>query len=852
MKNTAAPYGLRRELEAAGVCMPVTASAIAGAAISGIAAGGGAALAGTTILGLSTTASAIAIGAGTFALSLAASAASQALAPDPPSLGSPLSNDLSDRAQQVRQPINARRMIYGEARVSGPILFVESTDDNKYLHMIVAMADHKVHQFDAVYLDEYPIYRSELDGNGLVQAPNKYDGLVRIKFGNGADDQAADADLVAETGATDSYRFRGIAYVYVRLEYDQDVFPAGIPNISAWIKGKEVKDVRDGAIRWTPNSALCVRDYLLTSTTDGGVGYTAAEIDDAYTAGAANTCDEIVATQPKNFEIISVSATGNWMEHDGRLLELVTGDRVKVSSTGSVPAGLVAGVSYYVIVNRRKRTDDGADPQFELASTYADALAGKFVDITDAGSGDITVTKTGEPRYTLNGTVKQSRQPDQILTDMLTSMAGYAVHVGDTWKLFAGSYRSPTLTLDEDDARDTIGVRTRHSRRERFNAVKGVYAPEIQDGVPTDYPVYKSDSAKTEDGERLWGEHDLPFTTRPHQAQRLAKIKLRRHRNEIRVSYPANLRALQTQPGDIVAINNDRFGWSEKPFEVVSWQLAVETDENDVPRLGVDMELRETAPDVYSWADTEETAVDPAPETVLTTTRPAAPTGLSVTYATTLKLQIDGTISWDLAADQFVRKGGLAQVQFKLSSASNWKPAVTVPGDQTEAEVAALAQNTDYDFRVRFISANGAQSDWTAITSQTTPAADTVDGGDLSDQVVSTTTTSTTTGVSVPDNNTQTASVTLSGNGPSFGAALFTLTEGGTAAGDVDVWLQVAGKTVERKTVSVPLSGTISVATTGFQKATNATVAAYARAASASPLPDISADTELTATLFNE
>jgi predicted phage tail protein len=109
----------------------------------------------------------------------------------------------------------------------------------------------------------------------------------------GAADQAANGFFVSDApGWTTDHRLRGIAYVAVRLEYNGDIFPLGIPNVSAVVKGKKVYDPRTDTTAWSENAALCIRDYM---TSDYGFGCDADEIDDAYFIAAANVCDEGVA-----------------------------------------------------------------------------------------------------------------------------------------------------------------------------------------------------------------------------------------------------------------------------------------------------------------------------------------------------------------------------------------------------------------------------------------------------------------------------------------------------------------------------------------------------------------------------
>lgn len=60
-----------------------------------------------------------------------------------------------------------------------------------------------------------------------------------------------------------------------------------------------------------------------------------------------------------------------------------TGDRVRVSSTTTLPAGLAAATTYYVIAL--------TENTFKLATSDANATAGTAVDITDTGTGAHTV-----------------------------------------------------------------------------------------------------------------------------------------------------------------------------------------------------------------------------------------------------------------------------------------------------------------------------------------------------------------------------------------------------------------------------------------------------------------------------
>lgn len=220
------------------------------------------------------------------------------------------------RAVTVRSSVESHKVIYGQAKVSGPLVFVKTVDfgvnnlgarngvdgGNGFLHMVIALAGHEIEEISTIYLNDKAC---TLDGDGFVQEEPYYyqDGsglkFVRVKKHLGADDQEADADLVNECGLTNDHRLQGIAYLYVRMQWNPNVFPQGIPNISCVVKGKKLYDPRDvghdiddpSTWEWSDNAALCIRDYLAS---DYGFSCDADEINDTYVIAAANVCDEDV------------------------------------------------------------------------------------------------------------------------------------------------------------------------------------------------------------------------------------------------------------------------------------------------------------------------------------------------------------------------------------------------------------------------------------------------------------------------------------------------------------------------------------------------------------------------------
>lgn len=269
--------------------------AAAAAVASAFAAATGAAAAGTTI---ATIGAAFKIGiatglvyAGTYLattalVSLGLQEISSALTKQP--TGNQTTESLGRRLTMARAAAAPRRIVLGSTRVSGILYVVDSTGGtNQYLHCIVLIAGHEVNAINEVYFnsENLNLTADGTDANGETRwvpgSGNKYEGFVRVKKLLGADDQAADADLVAASGNWDNnHRGRGVAYLYVRLEFNQDVFATGLPTISCDIEGAKAYDPRKSAHdpldrstwEWTNNSALLQAWYMQLDADRGGLG----------------------------------------------------------------------------------------------------------------------------------------------------------------------------------------------------------------------------------------------------------------------------------------------------------------------------------------------------------------------------------------------------------------------------------------------------------------------------------------------------------------------------------------------------------------------------------------------------
>lgn len=553
----------------------------------------------------------------TFAFNFAMGLALKALSPRPSISG-------ANRGYQVNTAGSAldHQIIYGKVRVGGAIVYDEATGDtNQYLHRIVAVSGHEINSFDRIYINDEYIDVADLDADGnvpLVYSSDgsttsaRYDGKLRINLHLGTPDQAADSDLVSESDGlwTSDHRLRGIAYMYMRMEFDADVYPDGIPTFTAEVKGKKVYDPNSETTAWSDNPALCLRDYL--SSTGYGLGEVAANIDDTLVNAAVSVCNQ-------------------------------------------------------------------------------------------------TNTQAGTTRYTCNGAFTTNVTPYEAIDNLLSSMGGTLWYAQGKWRMKPAYWTTPVLDLNEDDLRSGINVSTRHSRRDNFNSVRGTFRGAESNWQTTDYPEVTSPASVIADNnQKSIADVDLPFTDNSIEARRIARIALDSNRQQLTVTAAFGLTAMQVQVGDNIRVTNERFGWVNKEFQVLSWGFGL-TDGLD---LQVNLTLRETAESVYDEVD------DGAAYERDNTNLPDPFGGLAVSNLIASgggRIQGDGTfinsaiLSWTAATSSFV---SFYEIQWKALVDSSYSSTTT---PETTIEISPLVDGVEYVFRVRAVSINGVKGAFTTV-----------------------------------------------------------------------------------------------------------------------------------------
>ncbi len=274
---------------------------------------------------------------------------------------------------------------YGYARVDPIVIFRDAKSQllNKILPqpptvfggwpftvIIAVIGEGEIESVDAMYLD------------GVISSDPRFAGSVSFEWFSGTDTQAASNTLTQmfadKFNAGD--QGKGVAYAVVFLKLNTLAFPGREPVLQFDIRGKKTKDTRDAVTRFSPNPALAIRDFW--TNTRYGRRVAEAKINDPFVTTEANYFEERVPIPVVTSTFTADPATDILTLPAAQPLQ--TGNQMTVSTSGSLPGGLAAGVVYYWI---RLSTVTG-----KLAISLVNAQAGTAIDITSAGTGTQTLT----------------------------------------------------------------------------------------------------------------------------------------------------------------------------------------------------------------------------------------------------------------------------------------------------------------------------------------------------------------------------------------------------------------------------------------------------------------------------
>ncbi len=614
---------------------------------------------------------------------------------------------LRDQTVLVKGGVNPRPLVYGRTAIGGQLIYAETIGSKKeHLLMVVALAHGEVDAIETVYFNEQAL---TLDGSGNVTTAPYYisgtdpavypatvpssgpynvtlpvtptairsiqDGAAGAIWSSdmgappvltpGSDYtlagnvvtfssafaghavqivyeyavSASRAQVLRFTGSsgqdisstmiglgapswTSADKCSGFALLVVRLTYAEDVWPAGIPNIKAVMRGRRVYDPRSSTTAWSANAALCARDYL---TFLYGIGASGSKVDDTATNAAANICDE------------------------------------DVQLTAS-PA------------------------------TYQD-------------------------RYTFDGAVSTGTDRRSNLRLFADAMAGSVNYSQGKWRLRAGAYTAPAISLADSQVLAEGGVQISPfaSRKSLINGCKGSFLNAAAGYIEDQFTEWSNSGFITEDGgAAMTATISLPQVTDSARAQRLAKILVYRTRESLTLAVRADFSTYAWQVGEMVSVTLARYGFSAKPFRVIERGFS--------PEGGMRYLLREEPGGIYDWNLGEASILTGAANTNLPNpTQVAAPTITGITSAQWLYRAADGTFVARIRVavtppnDEYVLRGGKLQLQYKRGDWSQDWTLVETEGNATAIWIDPAFDGQNYLIRARARNSAGYFSAWSAV-----------------------------------------------------------------------------------------------------------------------------------------
>lgn len=274
----------------------------------------------------------------------------------------------------------------------------------------------------------------------------------------------------------------------------------------------------------------------------------------------------------------------------------------------------------------------------DLGGSYAAVDIDWDTVVTAANYCDALVAIPGattQKRYTCNGVLFAGEDFIENVKALVDSMLGRVIFRDGKWRVFAGSWQTPTFTVQKQDWISGLSIRFEQGRKKRFNQMRTWYVDSAREWQRMESMPRANATYKTADGEELLdAETEQLLCTNEFEAQRKGEFLLRQSRNQITVvgRLPPRFQSIALwETGTIVF---DHLGWSSKTFR------AVAIDMN--PDGSMDCVFAEEQSG--DWTDLDAAEYNSASQSLLpapNATQPSEPTSFAVTP------QINGTLLFE-------------------------------------------------------------------------------------------------------------------------------------------------------------------------------------------------------------
>lgn len=278
-----------------------------------------------------------------------------------------------------------------------------------------------------------------------------------------------------------------------------------------------------------------------------------------------------------------------------------------------------------------------------LMATYGGEYSADDIDwttvVTAANACDATVNipgSTTQPRYTCNGVLMATEEFTRNVRALVDCMLGRVIFRDGKWRIYAGSWQTPTFTIQKSDWISGLSIRFEQGRKKRFNRMRCWFVDAARDWQRVECMPRSNSTYRTADGgETIDAETEQLLCTNEYETQRKTEFLLRQSRNQITVTGRLPPRFQDVALWDTGTIVFDHLGWSSKTFRCTGMDLHADGSMDGVF-------LEEQSGD---WTDLDAAEYNTQSTTPLpgsNVTRPSEPQGFSAVS------QVNGTIlfSW--------------------------------------------------------------------------------------------------------------------------------------------------------------------------------------------------------------
>ena len=447
-------------------------------------------------------------------------------------------------------------IVYGRRKVGTRRVYLNVSDNNEKLHMVMAVSEGLIGRIRKVYFNDTLVVdftiagatktgsnTSEIiEGTDNVIVEEKYRNHVRMQYRLGASDQSAFGYLTSkfpdEWPAT--ARCKGVALIYLELKFNRDVYTA-VPNVTLEIDGIRVKKVDDLA---GSRYAVAYR-----SATPGVLTYTepAAPYNDSFGANPADVVYDYLTNElygkgidPAHINIESFQDTKEY-----------TSNTVQVNFNGTV-----------------------------------ETFTRNFIN------GHC------EPDDTIYSNIKR----------ILSSFGGYLVFSNGQYYLKADKEEPTAVSnpeslfhITEDIIVDKVDLQL-SSKQNRFNRIKFTYYDRDAGYNPSIRYYYDDEYLARDNNEVLEHEIEMPMVCDQRDAMTQSAIFLNKSRYQSVLTLECMWTAFSVEVGDIVRVTLPNFDWNQKLFRVMGATIN--------PTGTVQLSMMEYVPDTYQVTSLPELTVE--------------------------------------------------------------------------------------------------------------------------------------------------------------------------------------------------------------------------------------------------